>query len=133
MLNFIGKYIQFCSLISVYYYLSHTKSHVAPIFRKNQFWAMMSPVWATLQKGHCQGHRPILSHLIKALGSQIFADKTGILGSLYSQGREIGSSRGQFICIMLETYFRKKTLILCNCLLLLTEFKARVISSNTKV
>lgn len=84
-------------------------------------------------KGHCQGHRPILSHRIKALGSQIFADKTGILGSLYSQGREIGSSRGQFICIILETYFREKTLTLCNCLLLLTEFKARVISSNTKV
>lgn len=72
----------------------------------------MPPVWAALLKGDCQGHRPILSHLIKALRSQTFADKIGILGSLYSQGREIGSSRGKFICIEFETYFRKKAIIL---------------------
>lgn len=67
MLDFIGKYIHFCSLTPLYYYFSLTKSHVPPIFRNNQFLEMMPPVWAALLKGNCQGHRPILSHLIKAL------------------------------------------------------------------
>lgn len=133
MLNFIGKYIHFCSLIPLYYYFSHTKCHVPPIFRNNPFWETKPPVWAALLTEDCQGHRPIMSHLIKALRSQMFADKIGVLGSLYSQGRDIGSSRGKFICIKFEAYFRKKKFILWNCLLLFIDFKARVINSNIKV